>query len=80
MTYLSKVLLHNLGAVVDSQDDIRAASSSQGLDLVQNHGLVTELNQRLGKSQGLITSRLVSKTIQKAWHQTKSTSHVKHDC
>lgn len=51
--YLSQVLLHDLRAVVDSEDDIGDAGSGQGLDLVQDHGLVAEFDQRLGQGQSL---------------------------
>lgn len=52
-THLCQVLLHDLGAVVDSEDNIGDASSSKGLDLVLNHGLVRELDQGLGEGEGL---------------------------
>lgn len=47
------MLLHNLGAVVDSEDNISDASSSKSLDLVLNHGLVRELDQGLGEGESL---------------------------
>lgn len=41
-TNLCQVLLHHLGAVVDSKDDICDTSFGEGLDLVQDHALVAE--------------------------------------
>jgi hypothetical protein len=56
-TILLLVLLqggdHHIGAVVDSQDNIGDTSSSQALDLVQDHGAVTKLHQRLREGEGL---------------------------
>lgn len=49
---------HHIGAVVDSQDNISNTSSSQALDLVQDHGAVAELHQRLRESEGLDNQRL----------------------
>jgi len=51
--YLFQNTLHNLRAVVDSQNDIRNTNSGERLNLVQNHGLVGELDQRLGHSESL---------------------------
>ena len=53
LTNLSKVLLHNLWAVVDGEDNIRDASRGQGFDLMQDHALVAKLDQGLGERQGL---------------------------
>lgn len=47
------MLLHNLRAVVDSKDDIGDARGGEGLDLVLDHGLVGELDERLGEGEGL---------------------------
>jgi hypothetical protein len=44
---------HNLGAVVDSEDNIGDASRSKGLDLMLDHGLVRKLDKRLGVCEGL---------------------------
>ena len=44
---------HHIRAVVDGKNDISNTRSSQALDLVQDHGPVSELHQRLGKSEGL---------------------------
>jgi hypothetical protein len=55
-TNLDQVLLHNLRAVVHGQDDVGDASSSQGLDLVQDHALVAELDQGFRQGQGLVGS------------------------
>jgi hypothetical protein len=52
-TYLRQMFLHYFGAVVDCQDDICDASLCQSFNLVQNHGLVSELDQWLWESEGL---------------------------
>lgn len=56
-TVLLLVLLesrdHDIGAVIDSQDDIGDTSGSQALDLVEDHGAVTELDERLRESERL---------------------------
>lgn len=44
---------HDLRAVVDSEDNIGDTSSGKSLDLVLDHGLVGELNERLGVCEGL---------------------------
>jgi hypothetical protein len=51
-TYLCKGSSHNLGAVVDGEDNVGDTSSSKGGDLVLNHGLVAKLDQRFGESEG----------------------------
>ena len=51
--YFCQMLLHNLGSVVHSKYDVCDASSCQSFNLVQNHGLVSELDQGLGESKGL---------------------------
>lgn len=51
--YLLQGRHHNIGAVVDGQDDICDTRSSQALNLVQDHGPVGEFDQRLRESQGL---------------------------
>lgn len=57
-TNLLQVGLHNLGAIVDSQNNVSDTSLGKGLDLVLDHGLVCELDQRLGESQGLCSTLL----------------------
>lgn len=52
-SYLSQELLHDLRSVVDSKDDISDTRCDQRLNLVYNHGLVGELDKRLGESEGL---------------------------
>lgn len=52
-THLSQELFHNLWAVVDGEDNVGNASGDESLDLMHNHGLVAELNERLGERQGL---------------------------
>lgn len=52
-THLRQTLRHNLGAVVDGENDISDSCLGQGLDLVHNHGLVAKLNEGLGRSEGL---------------------------
>lgn len=49
---LSQELLHDLRSVVDSKDDISDTRCDQRLNLVHNHGLVGELDKRLGESEG----------------------------
>ena len=44
---------HDLRAVVDREDNICDASIGKGLDLVLDHGLVRELDERLGVGEGL---------------------------
>lgn len=44
---------HDLRAVVDSKDNICDASIGKGLDLMLDHGLVRELDERLGVCEGL---------------------------
>jgi len=47
-----KGLGHDLGAVVDSEDDVSHTSSSQSLDLVDNHRSVAELDEGFGEGKG----------------------------
>jgi hypothetical protein len=44
---------HDLGAVVDSEDNIRDTSSSERLNLVLDHRLVRKLDKRLGVCERL---------------------------
>ena len=53
-TYLLKSLSHDLWSVVDGEDNVRDTCSSQRLDLVQNHGLVAELDEGLGEGERLL--------------------------
>jgi hypothetical protein len=50
--YLCESSSHDLGAVVDGEDNVGDTSSSKGGDLVLNHGLVAKLDQRFGESEG----------------------------
>ena len=43
---------HDLGTVVDGEDNVSHASSGQSLDLVDDHGTVAELDERLGEGKG----------------------------
>jgi len=43
---------HDLGAVVDGEDDVGHTSSSQSLDLVDNHRSVAELDKGFGEGEG----------------------------
>lgn len=52
-THLGQELFHNLWAVVDGEDNVGNASGDESLDLMHNHGLVAELNERFGERQGL---------------------------
>ena len=49
---------HDLWAVVDSENNIGDAGRSESLDLVLDHGLVGELNKRLGVCEGLRLGQL----------------------
>lgn len=51
--YLLKELLHDLWPVVDCEDNVLDTSCNQSLDLVNDHGLVTELNEGLGERESL---------------------------
>lgn len=55
-SYLGQELLHDLRSVVDSENDIGNTSCDQRLNLMHNHGLVTELDKGLGESQSLRSS------------------------
>jgi hypothetical protein len=55
-SYLGQKLLHDLGSVVDSKNDIGNTCCDQRLNLMHNHGLVAELDKGLGKSQSLRSS------------------------
>lgn len=59
-TYLAQTRLHHLWPVVDGEDNIRDAGIGEGLDLVEDHGPVAELDQRLGEGQGLPSPPSVS--------------------
>ena len=52
-TNLGKTLFHYLGPVVDGEDDIGDAGGGKGLNLVEDHGPVAELNEGFGKGEGL---------------------------
>lgn len=52
-THLGEELFHNLGPVVDGENDVFDTSGDEGLDLVDNHGLVAELDEGFGKREGL---------------------------
>lgn len=43
---------HDLWSVVDSEDDVLDTRLDKSLDLVQDHGLVAELDERLGPREG----------------------------
>lgn len=45
--YLSQVFLHNFWSVVHGKHDVGDAGCREGLDLVQNHALVAELDEGL---------------------------------
>lgn len=51
--HLAQVLFHNLGAVVDGEDDVGDTGGGEGLDLVEDHALVAELDEGLGESERL---------------------------
>lgn len=50
--YLLESSSHNLGTVVDGEDNVGDTSGSKGSNLVLNHGLVGKLDQRFGESKG----------------------------
>lgn len=52
-THFCQVLLHNLRAVVDGQDNVCYACGCQSLNLMQDHALVAEFHQWLGQCKGL---------------------------
>jgi hypothetical protein len=52
-THCLERLGHDLGAVVDREDDVGDAGRSESLDLVLDHGLVGELDERLGQRERL---------------------------
>lgn len=54
--YLKQVLLHNFRAVVYGEHNVGYASGGESLNLVEDHALVAELDQRLGESQGLTSN------------------------
>jgi hypothetical protein len=43
---------HDFGTVVHGEDDVGHAGSGQSLDLVDDHGTVAELDERLRKGEG----------------------------
>lgn len=53
LTNLLQCCRHDLGPVVDCKNNVGDASSREGLDLMQDHGLVSELDQRLREGEGL---------------------------
>lgn len=52
-TNLAQARLHHLWPVVDGEHDIGDACLGESLDLVEDHGPVAELDQGLGKGEGL---------------------------
>jgi len=52
-THCLERLGHDLGAVVDCEDNICDTGSGEGLNLMLDHGLVRELDERLGVGEGL---------------------------
>lgn len=53
LTYLGQELLHDLGSVVDGENNVGDANGDESFNLVDDHGLVAKLDQGLGESQGL---------------------------
>lgn len=51
--HIGQELLHDFWTVVDGEDDILDTSSNEGLDLMNDHGLVTEFDQGLRESESL---------------------------
>jgi hypothetical protein len=52
-TYALEGLGHDLWPVVDGQNNVRHACTSKSLNLMLDHGLVGELDERLRVSEGL---------------------------
>lgn len=52
--YLLQGCGHDLGSVVDGKDNVGHTSCCESLDLVQNHRLVSELDERLREGEGLM--------------------------
>lgn len=46
-------LFHNFRSVVHGKNNVFDAGSNESFNLVNNHGLVTELDERLRKGEGL---------------------------
>lgn len=44
---------HDLWSVVDGKDNVCNTSGGKGLNLVENHRLVAELDERLGEGESL---------------------------
>lgn len=53
MTHLLKEFLHNFGPVVHGENNVFDASSNEGFDLMDNHGLVAKFDERFRERQGL---------------------------
>lgn len=53
---------HDLGSVVDGEDNVCDTGSCESLDLVLDHGLVAEFDERLGEGEGL-AHRLAAGTV-----------------
>ena len=53
IAYLLQSFGHDLWSVVDGENNVCDACSSQRLDLVQDHGLVAELNEGLREGERL---------------------------
>lgn len=54
LAHLLQCLRHDLGPVVDGEHNVRDTGLGEGLDLVLDHGLVSELDQRLRESESLV--------------------------
>jgi hypothetical protein len=55
--YLLEGRDHDIGAVVDGQNNIGDTSSSQAFNLVKDHRAVSKFHQGFGKGQSLVIER-----------------------
>ena len=55
--HLLQSFSHDVGTVIDGQDNVRHTSSCQALNLMEYHGTVGEFNQWLRESEGLAIVR-----------------------
>lgn len=55
--YLLQCCRHDIGAVIDSQNNVCNTSSCQALHLMENHGPIGEFDQWLGERESLASVR-----------------------
>lgn len=66
-TYLLEGRNHDIWTVVDREDDISDTSSSQALDLVEDHRTVGKLDQWLGESESLSSESASGRVFASNW-------------